>query len=56
MYFWTYIMPYLLKVAIVCVIGGLTPFIFAPLGVPPLVMLAGIFCLSFAFGYIDVSA
>lgn len=49
-------MPYLLKVLIVCVIGGLTPFILAPIGVPPAVMLAGIFCLSFAFGYMDTVA
>ncbi len=46
-------MPYLLKVLIVCVIGGLTPFILAPIGVPPIAMLIGIFFLSFAFGYMD---
>jgi hypothetical protein len=49
------LMPYLLKVLIVCVLGGLTPFIFAPLGVPPIAMLIGIFFLSFTFGYLDVA-
>ena len=46
-------MNFLAKIAIVCIIGGLTPFILAPLGVPPILMLGGIFCLSFTFGYLD---